>query len=189
MTIEMLDRGTILVSMKNEELREYALDFSQADTAETGLKNLLLHVGAVCGLDQRGKSFLIEALPARSGCLLIISVHAVKRRRRYRIKRAEKTDVCIFCSADDMLDCLGGLSFGYSLYLYTGKYVLLPASSAPESAVQRLCEFGELHALSRTAAARIAEYGKLLRQVDVQRRHICGRAVTVRDTALRHAAC
>ena len=190
MTIEMLDRGTILVSLQNEDMRQYALSWEDnaVQNVEKGLKNLLYHVGEVCGLDHRGKSYLIEALPSSAGCLLIISVHAA-RRRVYRVKRAERLAACVFRCADDMLDCIRGLSCGYRLYRYEENYVLLPDPSASDSVILKLSEFGDLHMLSSTAAARIAEFGKLLLEKSVQRRHISGRAVAVRDAALRYSAC
>lgn len=190
MTIEMIDRGTILVSLVKEDMRQYSLnlDDTAPQNAEKGLKNLLYHVGEMCGLDHRGKSYLIEALPSREGCLLIISVHAVRRRRIYRIKRPKLRQVCVFRNTDDMLDYLTRCSDNFcnaALYRYEGRYMLLPAPTASDGALAALSEYGDVSAISTTVAARIQEYGKLLWQKDVQRRHISGRTVAVRDTAFR----
>lgn len=185
MTIEMLDKGTILVSLGTEDMRRYALRFDDS-VPQTALKNLLCHIGEVCGLDHRGKSYLIEALPSRTGCLLIISVHAVKRRRKYRIKRSRTREVCVFFHADALLDFLrGGMRGGYALYRYNGKYILLPGVAAGETELRRLSEYGELYPVSAALEARIREGGALLRQQDGERRHIGGGAVAVRDAALR----
>ena len=185
MTIEMLDQGTILVSLGADDMRLYALRFEEEHTCEAGLKSLLYRVGEVCGLDHRGKSYLIEALPSSQGCLLIISVHPVKRRRRYRIKRRVMREVCVFFDADAMLDCLrsGCCMSGCGIYLYEGQYVLLPSPAAPQSALAKLSEYGELRCVSPTVVARVREHGSLLLLQEAQRRHIGGRAVAVRDAA------
>lgn len=188
MTIEMPDKGTILVSLSQEDMRRYA--FRPEDNApQAALQKLMRHVGDVCGLDHRGKSYLVEALPCRAGCLLIITVRAVKRRRIYHIKRRRTRQLCVFFDADAMLDFLReGLKGGYALYRYEGRYVLLPGLSAGEEELSRLSEYGELYEAPQAATARVCEHGALLRQQETQRRHIGGGAVAVRDAALRHAA-
>lgn len=185
MTIEMLNRGTILVSLGADDMQRFALNFD-SDMPTDGLKNLMLHVGEVCGLDHRGKSYLIEALPSRSGCLLIVSVHRVGKRRVYRIKRACTREICVFFHADAMLDYLR-VSQGMcgAVYRYGQQYVMLPSLSVSQEEIKRLSEYGELYPAGTAAAARVREYGTLLWQRQLQRRHISGGAVAVRDTALR----
>lgn len=185
MTIEMLDKGTILVSLAAEDMRRYSLRFDDT-VPQNSLKDLLLYVGEVCGLDHRGKSYLIEALPSRRGCLLIISVRSVKRRKIYRIKRSRTREICVFFHTDAMLDFLRcGMRGGYALYRYEEKYILLPGLAVGGDEIARLCEYGELYPVSAAVEARIREHGALLRQQDVQRRHIGGGAVAVCDAALR----
>ena len=192
MTIEMLNRGTILVSLGERDMQAYTLDFGAENITdnETGLISLLYRVGEVCGLDCRGKSYSIEALPAQNGCLLIISVRTVRRRRVYRIKRKKTTDLCIFFDADAMLDYLGAgrLPGGCAVYAYDGRYVLLPPSALSESDTARLGEYGEIVSVGAAAQARIREHGSLLLQEALQRRHIGGRTVAVRDAAARDRA-
>lgn len=175
MTIEMIDRGTILVSLCDEDMRRYSLRMQDsAERVQTGLKNLLCYVGEICGLDHRGKSYLIEALPSPKGCLLIISVRHVKRRRIFRVKRQKARELCVFFHADAMLDywqsvpCQGG----YAVYRYEGRYVLLPSLSAPESAVARMSEYGELYPVSEAVFARVREHGELLMQNRPARRQM-----------------
>lgn len=184
MTIEMLDKGTILVSLADRDLQQYALRFDDNTDNEPGLKNLLYRVGEVCGLDHRGKSYLIEALPSAKGCLLIISVHAVKRQKRYRIKRSRTRELCVLFHTDALLDFLqtetGG---GFSVYRYKEHYVLLPGASMSGGRLARLSEYGELYPVSEAVFARVREHGRLLLQEKPQGRHIGGRAVAVRNAA------
>ena len=175
MTIDMLDRKTILVTLQQEDMREYALDFQSqedADKMRRGLKELLIRIGEECRLDHRGKSYLIEALPAQESCLLIISVRRT-RRKKYRIKRESTRTICTFDTADMLLDwmdsdCANG--FCYQLYRYQERYILLPFMSTPSSALAPLSEYGCLTPVSTVAAARIQEYGTLLKEHHAPRR-------------------
>lgn len=189
MTIEIMDKGTILVSLKKEDMRTYSLNFDENTSGcpENGLKRLLYHVGETCGLDHKGKSYLIEALPSSDGCLLIISVRKAKYRKKYRIKRSKGADAYVFFDCDAMLDyCrLYRGDAGYAVYRYKERYILIP-SRASDGAFECLCEYAERCSLSDTAIAHIREFGQLLREKELQRRHIGGRTVAVRDTALRH---
>ncbi len=181
MTIEMLSRGTILVSLMREDMRRFRLSEDGADVKE-GLTELLYHVGEVCAMDVAGKSFLVEALPKEGGWFLIITVREAKRRRVFRIKHSQTIPVCVFRCADDLLDFVGTEpSFDFRLYRYQERYLLLPTGRIRDEAL--LSEYGELHRLSRAAAARVSEFGALLFEKNVQRRHIRGRTVTVRDAA------
>lgn len=190
MTIEIMDKGTILVSLCEEDMRTYSLSFDEkaAGCPERGLKSLLYHVGQSCGLDHTGKSYLIEALPSSDGCLLIISVRRAKYRRKYRIKRSRQTDAYVFFDCDAMLDyCrLYQGDAGYAVYRYKERYILIPTLPASDGAWMRLCEYAQRCPLSDTALAHIREFGLLLREKEFQRRHISGRAVAVRDAALRY---
>ena len=190
MTIEIMDKGTILVSLREEDMRTYSLSFDEknAGCPEHGLKCLLYHIGETCGLDHSGKSYLIEALPSCDGCLLIISVRRAKYRRKYRVKRSKHADAFLFFDCDAMLDyCrLYQGEAGYAVYRYKERYILIPSPRASASAFTRLCEYAERCPVSETALAHIREFGLLLREKELQRRHISGRAVAVRDAALRH---
>ncbi len=182
MTIEMLDKQLILVSLCEEDMLTYRL--GSDESAEQGLRELMLYIGEECGLDHRGKSYLIEVMPSAKGCLLIISVRQAKRRKLYRVKRRALSDVCVFFDADAMLDFLSLKSgmCGYAVYRYRERYILLPDVS-DEGLLSLLSEYGELYPVSTALMARVREHGRLLTQVEIQRRHIGGRAVAVGDTA------
>ena len=162
MTIEMLNKGTILVLMAQDDMQRYALNFDDSSTPEHGLKKLLYMIGEECGIDNRGKSFLIEALPSRDGCLLIISVRRV--RKVYRIKRSDKRTLCVFDSADMLLDwLLLGECIGSTVYIYRQKYVLIPSITATKRTLAILGEYGRLVKADAVDIARIREYGTSIR--------------------------
>ncbi len=176
MTIDRISEKTILVTLTQGDLRSYNLDFeSKADSVDTrrGLTGLMIRVGEECGLDHRGKSYLVEALPGKESWLLIISVRREKRRRRYRIKRDAFVDCCRFEQTDDLLDWLGfagGIHSGSALYQVSGGYYLLPDRPWTDQERSLLSEFGRVTRESRVTAARIREHGSVLCE-NHRRRH------------------
>lgn len=186
MTIEILGKGTILVSLCAEDMRAYSLSFDEESDPKDGLKKLLYHIGDSCGLDHKGKSYLIEALPSKSGCLLIITVRKAKYRRKFRIKRRQLLDLYIFFDSDAMLDYIQRYPYesGYSIYRYQSRYILIPSRS---SAPRELLEYAERRPVSAAMLAHIREFGRLLWEKELQRRHVGGRTVAVRDAASRNS--
>lgn len=174
MTIDMLNKKTILVTLQQEDMRRYALDLTaHTDTEMTrrGLTELLCRVGEECGLDHRSGSYLIEALPSRDCCLLIISVRRT-RRKKYRIKREKTRAICEFDTADAMLDWMESdrlENFGYTVYWYSGRYILIPDLSIPPISLGSLSEYGKVVTASSVVIARVREYGKLLKEYHTAR--------------------
>lgn len=183
MTIDMLDTGTILVHLGESDMHAYTLDFS--DTADIsdikeGLSELICRVGDMCGVGTGGRCFLVEALPSDNGCLLIISVRAVSRRRVYRIKREKTREICVFFDIDSMLDWLSDASCepsGYTLYSYRERYILMPEPYAAPYSSAELSEYGRLTKVSLTAAARIQEHGTVIREKRLHRRYPSSAAI------------
>lgn len=166
MTIDRLGEKTILVTLLRDEMARYQLDFdsgADGDNTRMGLTRLMYKVGEECGLDHSGKSYLIEALPGKEGCLLIISVRIGKSRRRYRIKRERRIDCCRFTSADDLLDWMArpeSSRMGYTLSEYENGYYLLPEYPLTKAERGLLNEYGCVLQASPVAAARIREGGR-----------------------------
>ena len=175
MTVEMLDTGVILVSLCEGDMRTYTLDFSDgadADDLRGGLVALLYRVGEICGVDYSGKSCLVEALPAKDGCMLIISLRAVRHGRIYRVKRPVLRDICAFFDCDSMLDYISKRSdslAAFSLYLYDDVYYLIPDVCSSRTAAQ-LSEYGRLMSVSPVAVARVRENGRVILRRRSQRR-------------------
>lgn len=164
MTIDKLSRDTILVTLMSDDMERYKLDFSAAeDEARSGLRLLMLRVGEECGLDHSDKSYLIEALPGGDGCLLIISVRSVRRRRVFRVKKVRRIACCGFVDADALLDFLNlGQRFAYSVYRTGSGYELLPELPLSHRLRGLLNEYGRVRELSAVQTARVRELGELI---------------------------
>lgn len=162
MMIDRVGERTILVTLMRDDMRRYDLDFEEAANESTrrGLTRLMYRVGEECGLDHRDKSYLIEALPGKESCLLIISVRVTKTRRRYRIKRDRLLDCCRFDSADDLLDWMArgdSERLSYRLYRRGGEYYLLPEYPLSDQERCILNEYGTVLQESAVALARVCE--------------------------------
>ena len=183
MTIDMLDTGTILVHLGESDMLAYTLDFSDsADISDIkeGLSELVRRVGDMCGFGTVGRCFLVEALPSGDGCLLIISVRAVRHRRVYRIKREKTREICVFFDIDSMLDWLSDANHapsGYTLYNYRGRYILMPEPYTSPASSAELSEYGRLTKVSLEAASRIQEHGTAIREKRAHRRYPSSAAI------------
>lgn len=178
MTIDRLGEGMILVTLMRDDLSRYSLDFSEAvdkEKTRRGLTRLMYRVGEECGLDHRDKCYLIEALPGRESCLLIISVRANKTRRRYRIKRENRVDCCRFNTVDDLLVWMRRPEcgrMGYALFEASGRYYLLPEYPFTPSESAIMNEYGAVTRESPIAVARIREHGTPLMEHSRKRPHL-----------------
>lgn len=159
MTIDQLSEKTILVALRQEDMARYSLDFSDGEGTRQGLTRLMVGVGEACGLDHRGKSYLIEALPAGDSCLLIISVREQRRRRIYRIKRVRRQECFVFDSVDALLDGLRGERLFGGLYAYEGGLWLIPDYPPSMRLRERLIEYATLKEPDAVGVARVRELG------------------------------
>ena len=172
MTVDQLSEGTILVALEPDDMARYALDFTHGDTADArrGLTRLLCRVGEECGLKESDSSYLIEALPAGDSALLIISVRPVRQRRRWRIKRERRCDVCRFGDLDALIALdPARLPFGYELY-DRGGYQMIPDRPLNPRLSALLNEYGAVGTLTAVELARLREYGRLIAVKEAPRR-------------------
>ncbi len=164
MIIELLESGTVLVSLGTDDMSLYKLDFSDSSDPAAIKKGLVKVLGRV--REKRGRtrceSYLIEAFPSKSGCLLIITVHTAEHKRRvYRVKRPGDV-ACIFDSVDSMLDCMlsGHIPKNSELYEFNGSYVLLTRADHKSTAI--LSEYGVFARIGGSVVSRLKEYGRRL---------------------------
>lgn len=162
MTVDQLSEGTILVTLERRDMERYELDFSRGDTADArrGLTRLLCHVGEECDLGAGENSYLIEALPAGDSALLIISVRAPRPRRRWRIKRERRYEVCIFADSDALIALdPGRLRIGYALYRCEDGWRLIPDRPLSARLTALLSEYAAVRTVTAVELARVREYG------------------------------
>lgn len=173
MTIEKLGEDRVLITLRQDDIKTLGLEIEklspQNPEHEKKLKKLLLLACFDAGIDARGRRFLLEALPCKTGWLLLLYAQRIHSGKRYHIKKQTALPVCVFHSYDDMLDALSVLSKSASalpcgaLYEYQGRCMLIFSYPALPKHVERvLSEFGSLREFSALKIAHIREHGKVL---------------------------
>lgn len=173
MIFEKLSEDRVLITLRQEDIKTLGLELDhlspQNPEHEKKLKKLLLLACLDAGIDARGRRFLLEALPCKSGYFLLVYAQRVHSGRRYRIKKQTTLPACVFSSYDDMLDGIRALTKAlpripsHTLYEYRGQCVLIfsyPMLS--KQAEHILSEYGAVREFSALTLAHIAEYGTVL---------------------------
>lgn len=175
MTFEKLGEDRVLITLRDDDIKALGLELENLSPNnpdhEKKLRKLLLLACFDAGIDLRGRRFLLEALPSKTGYLLFVHAQRIHSGKRYRIKRQTTLPVCFFQTTDEMLDGLNALSRSVvripsnTLYQYKGGYCLIFSYPLlPKTAERLLTEYGSLQELSRLSLALIREHGKVLIQ-------------------------
>ena len=173
MTFEKLNCEKILITLRHEDMETLELSFEDMSVSDEKsrktLRRLLLLACFDAGIESKGRRFLLEALPADSGCMLLVSSEKIDKRKKYRVKKIAGFPCCVFSDADSML---GGMTafarsgsgfFPNSLYRVRGKYYLVldyPVISPERKAL--LSEYGEWMKLGSIRLSRLKEHGEPL---------------------------
>lgn len=172
MTIEQLSASKVLISLASEDIESFDLDFDkmglQSDHSRRILLRLLQLACRKTGMSCKSKSVMMEALPHKGGCLLLVTV-IPKVKKTYKIKRIYERLVYEFKDAEQVLSVAEVLSKknsdtgGNSLWYYADKYyIVLCYPFSCRSTRARLKEYArEIYATS-VFMSRIKEGGRLL---------------------------
>ena len=175
MTFEKLGEDRILITLRHDDIQALGLELEklspQNPEHEKKLRKLLLLACLDAGIDARGRRFLLEALPCKTGYFLLLYAQRVHSGRRYRVKKQTTLPMCVFLSYDDMLDGMAALSKSLSclpshtLYAYQDRFVLIFSYPLlPKQAESILSEYGSVREISALTLAHIREHGKSLIQ-------------------------
>ncbi|MBQ6153246.1 MAG: adaptor protein MecA [Ruminococcus sp.] len=173
MTFEKLGEDRVLITLRQDDIKTLGLEIEKLSVSnpehEKKLRKLLLLACFDTGIDAKGKRFLLEALPCKTGYLLLLYAQRVHSGKRYRVKTPKTLPACVFYSHDHMLDGLRALSVVISsipsntLYEYQGLCVLVFSyPMLPKQAERILSEYGSIKELSALQIAHIGEHGKVL---------------------------
>ncbi len=174
MTIEKIDSERILIALCDEDMKSFSLEFESMTLTnpyvrET-LKSLLSFASVETGISVYNKKMLIEAIPYKNGCLLLITLKAKEHKRKvYRIKEIRPLIFC-FDDVESLLRCICELykrhdrkirSDAYKLF---DKYILTirPYSRVSQYYTDIIGEFGERISGGALTFSRICEYGNVI---------------------------
>lgn len=173
MTIEQLDASKVLISLGCEDMKNFELKFENLSFYSEHSKRILLRLLKLAcmkaGISAKSKSVLMEALPHRSGCLILVTMMEKKTCKSYKVKSVTPYAYFMFESAEAMLSASGEIYgqnldlHGNSLWLSEDRYYLIFDSPLLKlRAKEILSEYGTQHKAARAELARIKERGRLL---------------------------
>lgn len=174
MTIEQIDSERMLIALCNEDMKSFSLEFESMTLSDPHVReifqSLLNYASAETGISVKNKRMLIEAIPYKSGCLLLITLSQKKRERKiYRIKGIHPL-IFSFEEVEDLLRCVCELykintRKAYSdVYKFGEKYIMSirPHSQIPRHFSAMLSEYGKRISGGSLTLSKIREYGKLI---------------------------
>lgn len=173
MTIEQLDETRLIISLCNEDMQVFSLEYESMGFNDPHsrrvLKRLLSLAGTRTGISVSDKNLMVEAMPHNEGCILLVTLipKSGQGRRTYKIKRPCDCYMYTFSDVEDFLCCVqrlyeGGFLFrGSKAYRYGGEYYLILSTGGhmPFKAKGLLGEYADTVGTSRLEAAKITEHG------------------------------
>ncbi|MBR3971741.1 MAG: adaptor protein MecA [Ruminococcus sp.] len=173
MTIEQLSASKVLISLGSEDIESFDLDFDKMGLCSDHSRRILLRLLQIAcrktGMSCKSKTVMMEALPHQGGCLLLVTVVDKKKKKAYRIKRIYESLVYEFEDAEKVLSIAEALHRsnasvgGNSLWLYAGKYYIVPDRPFLYSSSRaRLKEYAREIYIASAFMSRIKEAGRVL---------------------------
>lgn len=169
MTIEQIDSGKVMIILGCDDMKDFSLEYDTLGFSDPHSRRILSRLLKLActktGLSVNNKRMLVEALPHKSGCLILLTLTEKHNRKVYKIKKSDKSYVCIFYDVEALIQAsVATKRFPAAkgrVYLCDKKYYLiietLPLSLNLMSALE---EFSDACVCSKPACARIAENGK-----------------------------
>lgn len=173
MIIEQLDASKVLISLCNEDMKSFKLQFENMSFYSEHSKRILVRLLKLAcmkaGVSCKSKTVLMEALPHQSGCLILVTMMETKKRKTYRVKKVAEKPCFVFDSTEEMLTGMETLYKGNfsmssnSLWVCEDRYYLFFDYPSVQERVQRiLTEFAFYKIFPQVEISRIKERGKLL---------------------------
>jgi len=171
MTITQINEYKVLISLKNNDILDFGIDFDSLNYSDPKQQKILRRLftlactnNNVCTKD---KTVTLEALPNPDGYYILVSLSEKKERRKYRIKRITQypcyqfTDIDTMFTAIEKLYSCDVLYYNNSLYYYKNRYLLVfDYPLVPKKAQPLLHEFAHKTKCDKLFLARLNESAK-----------------------------
>lgn len=176
MTIEQLSGVRIIITMSQQDMGTFALEYEniiyEDKTFQKVLRRLLALAKERLDISLKNKTLLVEAMSRHGGCILLITL--LPRRahsgRRYRLKQDGEMMVFSFKKCDDMIDCLTQL-YKNDLRFIKGEvfqsadsydFIVSTGYSCTDRALGILSEYSTASSDNEIQIAHIREHSKLI---------------------------
>ncbi len=172
MKISQISPDKVLISLCNEDMKSFDLDFYDMGFSDPHSKKILKRLLSLACLSNsiptENKKILCEALKISDGCVLLVSFcDKAQERKKYRIKRIKECPCYKFSDTDTMLSAVktlystDTLYYNNSAYLYNNSYYLVfDYPVVPQKAKKILSEFAKAVKGTKPFIARLCESGK-----------------------------
>ena len=169
MTIEQIDSSKVMILLGCDDMKDFSLEYDTLGFSDPHSRRILSRLLKLAcnktGMSVNNKRMYVEALPHKSGCLILLTLTDKIKRRVYRIKKSDKSCCCIFRDVEALIQASCALKrFSHpdgTVYFSDDKYYLIidtmPLSLYLMSALEEFCD---AYVCSKPACARIAENGK-----------------------------
>lgn len=169
LTVNRLSDNRILIILCEKDMRDFSLDNDKMSFADLHSRRIIMRILQMAcrktGLETRGKSVNVEALPLDEDCYILVTVSG-KRGRTYRLKGSNDC-LCFFLgNATNFLDAIDALCRQNvccnknSAYEWQGSYYLVfDYPSIPRKLGRILSEYAQ-RCTGGLFAAKIKEGGR-----------------------------
>ncbi len=93
MTVDKIEKNKILVTLCDEDMRDFSLDYDTLSLYDTHSRKILMRILQVAcfkiGIEIKDKKMVVEALPTANGCILLLTVEE-KQSKRYKMQGKRK---------------------------------------------------------------------------------------------------
>ena len=178
MTIEQIDPSKVMIVLGSNDMKDFSLEYNTLSFNDPHsrkiLSRLLTLACSKTGMSIDNKKMLVEALPHKSGCLILLTLKPKATRRVYRVKKPNRCLCCIFTDIERLVRASLALCLRLPenrIFYYNDKYYLLIEDNIALHALAQLEEFSDCYVCSKIAAAKVREAGTEIGDVRIIAKH------------------
>ena len=172
MTIEQIDPSKVMIVLGSNDMKDFSLEYSTLSFKDPHsrkiLSRLLTLACSKTGINIDNKKMLVEAMPHKSGCLILLTLRPKTKRRVYRVKKPDMCLCCIFTDVERLIRASLALCSKLpenKIYSYRDKYYLLIEDNIALHALAQLEEFSDCYVCSEISVAKVREAGRKIGDV------------------------
>ena len=178
MTIEQIDPSKVMIVLGNNDMKDFSLEYNTLSFSDPHsrkiLSRLLTLACSKTGMSIDNKKMLVEALPHKSGCLILLTLKPKTKRRAFRIKKPDRYLCCIFADVERLISAAAALKDRLpenSVFYFNDKYYLLIEKNLALHTLATLEEFSECYMCSKIATAKVREAGSEIGDITVMAKY------------------
>lgn len=109
MTIDKIKSNKILITLCDEDMRDFSLDYDTLSLYDSHSRKILMRILQIAcfktDIEIKDKRMIVEALPTVDGCMLLLTVED-KKRKKYRLQNGKKCSCYDVGNSKNFLDVI-----------------------------------------------------------------------------------